>query len=368
MPAVRPFTALMYRRTTPSDVGPRVAPPYDVISPEYRRALLARDPLNVVAVDLPEGTDDPSDPDNRYARARALWSNWRKRGVIVHDIGPAIYVLEQSWMHQGIMVRRRALIAAVRLHDFAERVILPHERTLPKAIHDRLELTRACRANLSQVLGLYSDPAGETDELLDAATETPLLLEATDDDGVRSRVWAIRDEDTIDTIVQILSDKQVFIADGHHRYTTALAYRDERRRDAGIAGEAPGDQAFDYVMMALVNMDDPDLIVLPTHRVATLQEGLDTAGLVAALATHFELVHADERSALALEMIERPAMHIKTRAGLTAEPFRGPAGSPRAAPQVRRTRPGPGPGGRSARGRARRRRPARARRTSPGHA
>ncbi|MBN2848569.1 MAG: DUF1015 domain-containing protein [Coriobacteriia bacterium] len=289
MSLVRPFTARFYRHRPGEDLTARVAPPYDVISPGQRAALLERDPHNVVALELPEGPLDRTAPDNRYATGRATWAEWHDHGVIVDDESPAIYVLEQSWEHEGRHVRRRAFVAAVRLHPFEDRVILPHERTLPKALADRFELLRATAANLSQVFGLFSDPAGETDRAFEAAMATASMFHAVDDDGVESRVWAIRDAATIAAVSEVIGERPIFIADGHHRYTTALAYRDERREIDRTVDRRPADPAYDYVMMALVNMDGPDLTVLPTHRLVRAAGAFDAASFWNALAEHFNL-------------------------------------------------------------------------------
>jgi len=268
MALVRPFCALVFQHEAAGDISSLVAPPYDVVTPSQRESLLAGDPHNVVAVELPEGPLDAAAPGNRYETGRVRWQTWREHGVVTQDASDAIYVLEQRWEYRGRQVRRHAFVAAVRLHHFSDGLVLPHERTLPKALDDRLRLTRATAANLSQVLSLFSDPENVTGPIFDAATDGAVLLHATDAASVESRLWAIRDPETVRTVVATLGDGPLFIADGHHRYTTALAYRDERREQDRAAGRTPTDPAYDFVMMALVNMSDPDLIVLPTHRLA----------------------------------------------------------------------------------------------------
>lgn len=315
MSLVRPFRARMYRHEPGADLSALAAPPYDVVSPEDRTALLARDAHNVVALELPEGPLDPEVPGNRYETGSATWQRWFDEGVLVDDDAPAIYVVEQSWEHEGRLVRRRGFVAAVRLHPFSDGVVLPHERTLPKAIADRLNLTRSTAANLSQVFGLFSDPAGETNALFDATIAGEPSCHATDDDGVVSRVWAIKDPDTIAAVAGIVGDRPIFIADGHHRYTTALAYRDERRAADAAAGIAPVDPAYDYVMMTLVNMDDPDLVVLPTHRLARAEGAFDAAAFWDRLAEHFDLTELVGAPAQALSDAPRTAFAVRTADG-----------------------------------------------------
>ena len=317
MSLVRPFRAHMYRHEPGADLSDLTAPPYDVVSPEQRAALLARNDHNVVALELPDGPLDPTVPGNRYETGAETWRRWHDEGILVEDASPAIYVVEQSWKHEGTPIRRRGFISAVRLHPFSDGVVLPHERTLPKAISDRLDLTRATAANLSQVFGLFSDPAGETDALFDAATASEPLCSSTDADGVVSRLWAIRDAAAIDAVSAIVGERQVFIADGHHRYTTALAYRDERRAADAAAGRTPIDPAYDFVMMTLVNMDDPDLLVLPTHRRARAAGAFDVEGFWSALSERFDLTPIERSPASALEDADRSAFVVRAADGST---------------------------------------------------
>ncbi len=287
MARVRPFRAFRYATTSP-DVTPLTAPPYDVINDTQRAELLARNQHNIVALELPDGPLDPSLPGNRYETGADRWETWRRQGVLAQDAAPTIYVLEQRWMRGETPVRRLAFIVAVGLERFEDGVVLPHERTLPRALDDRLYLTRSCAANFSQVFGLFSDPLLETSALLEFATAGEPVEYARGDDDVESRLWALADEGSIGEVERFFAERQIFIADGHHRYTTALAYRDERR----AAGASPGnrvsdDPPYDYVMMALANMDDPELVVLPTHRVADAEGRFEPEAFWAGLEDRF---------------------------------------------------------------------------------
>ena len=235
MARVRPFSALRYARPE-LDLSAVTAPPYDVISPAQREALLAKDPHNVVALELPEGELDPTAPHNRYQTGAETWAAWQAEGILAPDPAPAVYVLEQRFVHDGHPVRRRAFIVEVGLEPFEAGIVLPHERTLPKALGDRFELIKTTGANLSQVFGLFDDASGETDALFDAATATDPVSTAVDADGVESVLWAVTDPEFSASVSRALADKQIFIADGHHRYTTALAYRDLRRGQDLAAG------------------------------------------------------------------------------------------------------------------------------------
>lgn len=317
MSLVNPFRARIYGRTAGSDLTSLVAPPYDVVSPAKRAELIQRDPHNVVLLELPDGPLDAALPGNRYENGRATWQEWYAEGTLVDDESPAIYVVEQAWIQDGKPVRRRGFVAAVKLHPFAEGVVLPHERTLPKALSDRLELTRATAANLSQVFCLFSDPAGATDAIFDAVIAGVPMFTATDDDGVACRQWAVRDPETIDAIAHLTGSGALFIADGHHRYTTALAYRDERRAEDAAAGLAPLDPAYDYVMATLVNMDDPELVVLPTHRLARAAGEFDSGAFWEAMAEHFVLSEPAGEATAAPESPDRAAFLVRTADGTT---------------------------------------------------
>ncbi len=319
MADVRPFRAIRYATAPGADVSPLTAPPYDVIDADTRAALLAQDTNNVVALELAEGALDPADPQGRYAVAARRWREWRESGVLATDDDPAVYVVEQSYEHGGRAIRRRAFVAAVALEPFSAGVVLPHERTLPKAIADRLEMTRATAANLSQVFGMFADRAGVTDALFERAMASEPLARATDADGVASTLWALRDPDAIAALAAHLAHERIFIADGHHRYTTALAYRDERRSLSPASSEDP--PAYDSVMMALVNMDDPDLMVYPTHRVADAIADFDPEAFRTALARHFTVAPAPEGDALvalAAAGHAGPAFLVRTRDGVTS--------------------------------------------------
>jgi len=315
---VSPFRGVRYAHHPGADITPLTAPPYDVISDELRHDLLSRDPHNVVALELPEGTLDRTAAGNRYETGGARWRSWLADGILVTDAVPTIYALEQRYNVGEEQVVRRGFIAAVGLEPFSAGVVLPHERTLPKAIDDRLNITRATAANLSQVFGMYADPDHVVDPMLSKAMAGPALATATDDDKVLSTLWALTDPADHVELAQFMARKQIFIADGHHRYTTALAYRDERRAAAEHAN-ADGEPAYDSVMMALVNMDDPGLVVWPTHRIADAPGPFDPAAFRAALEQRFELTDLPpgHPSRALAEAGDAPAFIVRTRDGVT---------------------------------------------------
>lgn len=312
MARVRPFSAWRYVSDA-RDISSLTAPPYDVISADQREKLLEGDAHNVVALELPEGALDPSAPGNRYETGKATWDAWRADGTLTVDTKPCVYVLEQRYTIGDREIRRRAFVVEVGLEPFSAGVVLPHERTLPKALGDRFELTKSTGANLSQVFGLFDDPACDTDAVFDSIMATEPVATATDAEGVAATLWACDDSQIAARLTAILADKRIFIADGHHRYTTALAYRDLRREQAH---EPVVDPAYDFVMMALVNMDDPDLVVLPTHRVADASGEFDPAAFRESLSAHFDLSELGTgHAADALEGHDRPAFLVKTSDG-----------------------------------------------------
>jgi uncharacterized protein (DUF1015 family) len=254
MADVQPLRALHYDPATVGSLQAVVAPPYDVIDPEQRAALLARSPYNVVAIDLPEADSPGGDP---YARAAELLERFEADGAIVRDEEPAIWALVQDYVApDGSAQTRRGLFARVRVEDYGAGRIRPHERTHPGPREDRLRLTRATKANLSPIFSLYSDPDGAAWGAVKPATEQPPFGEMTDDEGTTNRLWRVADPDAIAAVQAALKDAELLIADGHHRYETARVYADE------VGGE--GEHR--YVLMCLVALEDPGLTIFPTHR------------------------------------------------------------------------------------------------------
>jgi uncharacterized protein (DUF1015 family) len=250
---VRPFRALRYSAAA-GPLGALVAPPYDVISPDERRFYLAASPYNAVRLILPEVS---------YEEVGGLIASWREAGVLGACPEPVLTAWTQTFaLEDGVPRERRTMLAAVGLEPYERRVIRPHERTHAGPIEDRLRLTRAVRTNLSPVFGLYPDPGREAWAAL--APQGPPDAELADRDGTVHRVWRVADPAAHAAVAEAMRDCWILIADGHHRYETALAYRDERRAQAaGNGADAP----YDRVLMGLTALEDPGLVVLPTHRV-----------------------------------------------------------------------------------------------------
>ncbi|MBK6696228.1 MAG: DUF1015 domain-containing protein [Myxococcales bacterium] len=259
MAEIAPLTALRYDLSR-VDLGRVVAPPYDVIDAPQRASLEERDPHNIVRLILPSG-----DGDAKYANAAGIFESWRKDGTLVRDDVPAFLRYDQTFLPPGAPsgaapITRRGFFALVRLSPFSERVILPHERTLSGPKEDRLKLFRATRTNLSPGFMLYRDA---DDALAPALAEAEPLAEFSTDDGVRHVVSKVRKPEAMRAIVRKIADSSLLIADGHHRYETALRYSSEV--DAAVPN-ASARGRHRYFMAFLANGDDPNLVVFPTHR------------------------------------------------------------------------------------------------------
>lgn len=275
MALVKPFRAVRYDVGVVGELSKVTSPPYDVISPEDRVYYHKLHPNNFVRLVLGEELPTDSETDNRFTRAKGYLDSWLESGVMKCDPEPAIYVYQQIFEIGGLKKSVRGFTCAVKLADYSENVILPHEWTLARPKSDLAVLIRQVKANLDCVYGLYDDAKGVLDAIMDRAMAADPIEEATDKSGVINKFWAITDVAEIEKVQAFMADKQIAIADGHHRYETALAYRDEMRAKAKDSGCSCCccEHAFDYAMMTLVNVYEPDMTIYPTHRVlANLSE------------------------------------------------------------------------------------------------
>src|SRR5512147_866570 len=219
MPALLPFRGLRYAASRAQALSRLIAPPYDVISPAQREELAGRSPHNIVHLLLGAERMGDGPEENRYLRAARAWSSWRDEGVVKPDPRPAVYALEQTFTGpDGRPCARLGAMAAVRLHAYGERVVLPHEKTLAAPRADRLELVRCVQANLSPVFGLFEDPRRDGYQAIQALTQGEPASEADSDDGVHHRLWRVEDPAAIGRLAAALEPRRAFIADGHHRY------------------------------------------------------------------------------------------------------------------------------------------------------
>jgi uncharacterized protein (DUF1015 family) len=290
MADIHPFRALRYdlQQVSAAQV---VTQPYDKITPAMQERYYAASPYNLVRIIL--GQRKPSDGphDSVYTRAAAYAREWRGKGILRQDSAPSIYTYSQTFTTpSGTSFERRGFIALGRVEDYSARVVFRHEQTLSKPKADRLDLLRATRAHYEQLFLLYED-SGEVDSLLTPRLNTAPTIDVADEYGVAHRVWQISDAEAIASVQNKMRDRKLVIADGHHRYETALNFRNESRAAAGanFSPQAP----YEFVMMTFVNMNDPGLLVLPTHRVVHSLEAFSVDEFKNSSRTFFEVEEID---------------------------------------------------------------------------
>ena len=280
MTEVYPFLGVRYNQERVGDLGSVICPPYDVISAEEQRAYYDKSEYNVVR--LEHGLELPEDEatDNKHIRANTTFNEWLSAGILQTDAVPSFYIHEHIFTYQNMRKRRLGLVACIRLEQWESKVVFPHENTVPGIKSDRLELMRASKANFSPLLSLYEDPGERVAKLLVSQTKRRPMIDFVEA-GEAHRLWMSNEPEFVQRVGHFLAPKPIYIADGHHRYETALAYRDERQQSASSGSE--GD-AFNFVMMTLVSFSDPGLVALPVHR---LVRGISSATL-AALSSRLE--------------------------------------------------------------------------------
>jgi uncharacterized protein (DUF1015 family) len=278
MGIVKPIKALHYDLAKTGGLQPVIAPPYDVIDDSERADLLSRSPHNIVAVDLPKG-DDP------YGQAATDLAAWITEGVMVRDEAPAIWAVEQTYTAPGSgeTLVRKGFLAAIEVEEYGPGKVRPHERTHAGPKEDRLRLTRATKTNLSPIFALFSDPEGAATSALDSGSAEQPWGEATGYDGAETKVWRIEDPEIIAAVCKVASDSELLIADGHHRYETARVHAEEPDAPAGAG----------FTLAYLVALEDPGLVVFPTHRLVDGLSESDWAALDAKIAEFFDVVGLD---------------------------------------------------------------------------
>jgi uncharacterized protein (DUF1015 family) len=285
MAEIIPFRGVLYNAAKVGDMSKVMAPPYDVISPEKQDALYSRHPNNIVRLDLGKTGPGDTDANDRYTRAAATMHKWLSEGVLTRDENPALYFYTQSYaLKDGTKQTRKGFISLAKLVDFGKG-IHPHEKTLSGPKADRLKLMQASDANFSCIFSLYSEPNLGINSILDrAAKNRAPAIDVKDDDGIENTLWRIDDPSVIRAVTIAMEDKTLFIADGHHRYETALNYRNMMREKAG---SYTGDEPYNYVMMYLSNMDDTGMTIWPTHRVVHSLKDFNAEPFLAECAKYF---------------------------------------------------------------------------------
>ena len=280
---VNPFKGVRYKKDITKNFLDLLAPPYDVISQNEQDALYNRDKNNIVRLILGKIKKNDTEKESRYTRSAATLEAWLADGTLVQDDTPALYLYAQDFDVDGKRKMRTGFICR-RLVEPLGTSIHPHERTLSGPKTDRLNLTRACKTNFSQVFGLYADEERVIDAIWKKVMKNPADISVTDDAGEDHHLWVVTDVDIIEQVQQYLEDKPVVIADGHHRYETALNYKNERRKADGDPKEP---QEYDYAMMFLANSEGEGFTVLATHRVVMSSATVEKESLIENLSDYF---------------------------------------------------------------------------------
>jgi len=287
MPEIAPLKGLLYNQKLIHNMDEVITPPFDVISPEDQEMYHERHPYNMIRLIL--GRPQPSDNEhnNWYKRAAEALRAWHQEGVLVRDSKPAFYDYEIVYQESSYQVKtRQGMICLVRLQDFSHGSVLPHERTYEGTKSERLQLMSACNANLSQVFALYPDPVQEISKCLSQGRDDRPFFDFTDSRSIHHRMWRVSQEEVIRKVVDSMRDKVTFIADGHHRYETALNYQKFMQQKYPARGERA---SFNYVLMYLANMHQEGLSILPTHRLFVHLPQFEMKTFLARAADYFEV-------------------------------------------------------------------------------
>ena len=285
MADIRPFRGIHYNQSLIKDISTVICPPYDIISPQLRQDLYQRSQHNFVRLEYSRELPQDTATDNKYTRSAVTLEQWLNANILMRDQAPAIYLHNHYFTYQGKEYKRRGMIARVRLEEWEKMVVRPHEGTLSEPKTDRLSLLWALQANTSPVLALFEDEGGVS-PVLQAQEKTEPMIGLSGYDGERHYVWAINEPGEIDRICGSLANKPLYIADGHHRYESALTYQRERRN---YSQSTTPEDAFNFVMMTLVDFSDPGLMILPPHRLVRGITKTTLNALASRLESFFEI-------------------------------------------------------------------------------
>ncbi|MDI6814646.1 MAG: DUF1015 domain-containing protein [Dehalococcoidales bacterium] len=286
MAEIRPFRGVYYNQLLVSDLSAVICPPYDIITPQLQQELYHRSQYNFVRLEHSQELPQDTAINNKYTRSAATLEQWLKQGVLKVDEVPTIYLHDHYFTYQGKEYRRRGIIVCVRLEEWNKMVVRPHEGTLAEPRDDRLSLLWACQANTSPILALFEDQGQKVASLVAAQERNKPIISSSSAGGESHNVWAITEPEVIDQICCSLAHQPLYIADGHHRYESALIYQRERR---ALSSSVSGDEAFNFVLTELVDFSDPGLIILPPHRLVRGISKSTLNGLIPKLKLFFEI-------------------------------------------------------------------------------
>ncbi len=286
MAEIRPFRGVHYNQLLIKDLSAVICSPYDIITPQLQQELYRQSQYNFVRLEHSRELPQDTVTDNKYTRSAATLKQWLKQGVLKVDEVPAIYLHDHSFTYQEKEYRRRGITACVRLEEWDKMVVRPHEGTLAEPKNDRVSLLQALQANTSPILALFEDQGQRVSSLLAAQESSKPLISLTNANGEGHNILAITESQVVNQIGNSLTEQPLYIADGHHRYESALTYQREKGAGSSSASE---DEASNFVMMTLVNFSDPGLIILPPHRLVRGISKPILNGLMAKLRAFFEI-------------------------------------------------------------------------------
>ncbi|MBS4032503.1 MAG: DUF1015 domain-containing protein [Clostridiales bacterium] len=299
MAKIVPIRGVRYNPDKAGNMPDLITPPYDVINEEAQIGFYEKSPYNIIRLEYGRIRDNDDANDNRYTRSAAFFSNWLQQNILIHDQKPSIYLYEQEFTVEDQRLTRSGIICGVGVEDYSSGTILPHEETLSKAKADRLELLRHCGANFSPIFGLYDDPSLSVETIATGYKNREPDVAFTAENGEAHRLWLLSDEGDLSCITALFDSKKIYIADGHHRYETALNYHKEM--------QAQGRNEFGFTLMTLVNLHDPGLIILPTHRLVKNIHNFSPQQFLDKVAQNFTVLSAtfpsnDRATALSVEL------------------------------------------------------------------
>jgi uncharacterized protein (DUF1015 family) len=287
MATVLPLKGILYNPEKITNSAQVTTPPYDVISPDEQAAYYDRHPYNVIRLILGRAKTTDSALDNPHTRSASFYRQWMAEGILKQEDQPALYLKSITYVHEGKTITRYGLIALVRLEPFDKRIVLPHEKTFSKVRSERLELMKATHCNYCPIFSLYPDHDDMLGSLEQAVDKSEPFVDFTDDQNHRHQLWRILDPAVHRQVATAMQDKRLFIADGHHRYETALNFRKHlKETEPSFSDRHPAN----YVLMYLCSMSDPGLIILPAHRLLKAVSAQDLRQAMATIRTYFEVV------------------------------------------------------------------------------
>lgn len=288
MAELKPFKGIRYNANKFDKLGDLLCPPYDIISVSEQEAYYQKSDYNIIRIEFGKEFPDDDEISNKYTRASRYMTDWIEQNILQKDERPSVYIYQQQFRVDERLLIRTGFVALTRLEELSEGVVLAHENTLSKPKSDRMNLMRSCHANISQVYVLYEDTEKSISKLLfDYVDNNIPALNEEGINGILERLWVVSEKSVLDKLALLMSDKKLFIADGHHRYETALNYR---KKAAGKNDSHAGNEPYNYTMMLMVDMDDPGLLILPTHRAVNGLENFRKEEFIKSAEEEFDVV------------------------------------------------------------------------------